>query len=132
MLTKNDETNWRDLLEKDLTDPEFRSQWEASAPARAIAIRLVEYRADNQLTQTALGRMLGMSQPAVARLEAGEHMPTLPTLKRISEALGIEILVSIRPANRSESWVSPDAEKDARVLERVTSAKGIELLVAAS
>jgi len=121
-----------ELLAKELKDAEFRAAWEASAPARAIAIRIIEYRIDNELSQTALGRLLGMSQPAVARLEIGKHLPTLTTLRRISEALGIEILVSIHPAGRTESWVSPSVEKTAKVIERVTSASGSELLVAAS
>ena len=73
-----------------------------------------------------------MSQPAVARLEIGEHLPTLTTLRRISEALGIEILIDIRPAGRSDTWVAPIAVKEAEVVERVSSPNGTELLIAAS
>jgi transcriptional regulator with XRE-family HTH domain len=131
-MTERRGKDWRDLLAEDLRDPDFRTEWEASAPARAIAIRMMEYRADHGLSQTALGRLLGMSQPAVARLEAGEHLPTLGTLRRISEALGIEILVSIRPADRHPTWVTPEAESSAKVVERVTTASGSELLIAAS
>ena len=85
------------ILEEELRDPEFRAEWERLAPARAVAISLIGYRADHDLTQTALGRLLGMSQPAIARLEAGDHLPTLPTLLKLSEVLGLEILVSMTP-----------------------------------
>jgi DNA-binding XRE family transcriptional regulator len=87
--------DWRGILAAELRDPEFREMWESLAPTRVMAIRLIEYRVDNKLTQTALERLLGMSQPAVARLEAGEHLPTLATLRHISEALGIEILANV-------------------------------------
>jgi transcriptional regulator with XRE-family HTH domain len=39
---------------------------------------------------TALAKRLQMTQPAIARLESGEHNPTFPTLLRLSDALGIE------------------------------------------
>jgi transcriptional regulator with XRE-family HTH domain len=121
-----------ELLADDLQDPKFRAEWEASTPARALANRLIQYRIDHGMTQTALGRKLGMSQPGVARVEIGEHLPTIATLQRISEALEIEILIDIRPATRGRSWVNPAAEKTATVVERVTTASGSELLVAAS
>jgi transcriptional regulator with XRE-family HTH domain len=120
-----------EILAEELKDEEFRTLWEATAPARALANRLLEYRIEHGLSQTKLARKLGLKQPAVARLEAGEHMPTIKTLLRIAEALDIEILLDIKPSTRQESFVSSRADK-ARVVERVTTNKGSELLLAAS
>jgi hypothetical protein len=39
-----------------------------------------------------------MKQPAVARLEAGEHNPSFDTLARLSSALGIEFHIAVTPA----------------------------------
>jgi transcriptional regulator with XRE-family HTH domain len=36
-----------------------------------------------------------MKQPAVARLEAGEHNPSFDTLARLSSALGIELHIAV-------------------------------------
>jgi transcriptional regulator with XRE-family HTH domain len=121
----------KEVLAEALDDPEFRAEWNRLVPARAVALRLVAYRADHGLTQTALGRRLGMPQPAVARLETGEHVPSLETLIRLSNALDIEFLVDIKPPGKRSSWVSRRAES-ATVLERVKTDKGGELLVAAS
>jgi transcriptional regulator with XRE-family HTH domain len=121
----------KEVLAESLLDAEFRAIWEAQAPARALALLLVKYRAEHGLTQTALARKIGISQPAVARMEIGEHMPTIKTLMKISEALDIEILLDIKPAARPRSWVSPEAD-NARVVQRVTTANGSELLLAAS
>ena len=86
------------VLKSQLADPAFRAEWERTAVARAVARRLVEYRVEHELTQTALARQLGMKQPAVARLEAGEHNPSFETLGRLSSVLGIEFHIDVTPA----------------------------------
>ena len=86
------------VLARQLRDPRFRAEWERTAVARAVAARLVAYRAEHGLSQTALARVLGMKQPAIARLEAGEHNPTFDTLARLSSTLGIEFHIAVTPA----------------------------------
>jgi len=82
---------------RQLKDPAVRAEWDRTAVARAVAVRLVDYRAEHALSQTALARQLGMKQPAVARLEAGEHNPSFDTLARLSSALGIEFHIAVTP-----------------------------------
>ncbi len=89
---------WRDVLADELRRPEFRARWEAAALAREVAAFLVRYRTEHGLTQTALARQLGVRQSQVARLEDGEHEPRLGTLRRLSEALGMSVSVTITPA----------------------------------
>jgi transcriptional regulator with XRE-family HTH domain len=120
-----------EVISRQLEDPDVRAEWDRTAPARAVALRLVSYRAEHGLTQTALGRILGMPQSAVARLEAGDRVPTFETLVRLSDALGIEFLVDIRPARKSSSWVSRHAEA-AKVVERANTGRGGEIFVAAN
>ena len=86
-----------DSLKKRLRDPEFSQAWERTALARAVALRLVEYRAENGLSQSALARKLQMQQPAIARLEAGDHNPSMETLMRLSQGLGIDFHIDITP-----------------------------------
>jgi transcriptional regulator with XRE-family HTH domain len=117
------------VLEEHLRDPEFRAEWERLAPARAVASSLVAYRADHGLTQTALGRLLDMSQPAIARLEAGDHLPTLQTLLRLSEMLGLEILVTMMPPGRDQNGSAQELS-EARVKEHVTTPSGASLTIA--
>ena len=90
-------TTASDSLKKRLRDPEFRQAWERTALARAVALRLVEYRAENGLSQSALARKLQMQQPAIARLEAGDHNPSMETLMRLSQGLGIDFNIDITP-----------------------------------
>lgn len=83
------------IHERDLADPDYRAEYERTRFANEVAIRVLRYRTEHGLTQTAFGRMVGMRQPHVARLEAGEHEPSLSTLVRISAALGLDFTVEI-------------------------------------
>lgn len=82
-------------LAEDLKDPEFRDEWNKTALARTVAIEVIKYRAENGLSQTELGRLLGMHQPAISRLEEGEQTPSIEMLTRLSKKLGIDLAISI-------------------------------------
>jgi transcriptional regulator with XRE-family HTH domain len=119
----------KQVLSEHLKDPAFRERWEQTALARAVAIRVITYRADHELSQTALARDLGMKQPAIARLEAGETNPSMETLARLSAALGVEFLVSIAPTTRRK-LVGSEVRR-AQVTERL-GAGGAQVLFAAT
>ena len=109
-------------------DPEFRAYWERTVLARAAANALIGFRIEHGITQTELARRLGMRQPQVARLEIGEHTPSLDTLRRLSQLLRIRLIVAIAPAeDKLFEDLLPEGTK---VLEDVTSADGSRLLVA--
>ncbi len=78
-------------------DPELRKEWDRLEFARTIASLVIAYRADHDLTQTQLARLLEMHQSAVARLESGEHEPTLPTLLRLARVLDTRFHIEITP-----------------------------------
>ena len=52
-------------------------------------------------SQRQLAERAGMSQPSVARFEAGGTNPTLPLLERLANALGLTLNVSLGPQRRS-------------------------------
>jgi transcriptional regulator with XRE-family HTH domain len=86
-----------DVLAENLRDPAFRAEWDRTRFAREIAIRVIAYRAEHGLTQTALARLLGVKQPQVARLEIGEVTPSITTLARLAACLGLEFHIDITP-----------------------------------
>jgi DNA-binding XRE family transcriptional regulator len=85
----------RELQAGDLDDPEYRVEWEHTHLAHEVAMRVISYRVEHKLTQTKLGRMLGMRQPHIARIEAGEHEPSLAMLSRLARVLGLEFHIDI-------------------------------------
>lgn len=94
----------REVLADALKNPEVSAEWERTAVPRALSLYLLSYRIDRNLTQTAFARLLGISQPAYARLESGEHVPTLATLAKLSKALGVGFRIELRP----DSAISED------------------------
>jgi transcriptional regulator with XRE-family HTH domain len=94
-------------------DPAYRREWERTALARAVAVKVIAYRAEHGLSQTALAGRLKMSQPAVARLESSEHNPTFPTLMRLSDALGIELAIDIAPTGQEPRLIGKRARRNA-------------------
>lgn len=120
-----------DVLKRQLAEPEVRAQWDRTALARAVARRLIQYRADHNLSQTRLAKMLDMQQPAVARLESGEHPPSIETLVRLSDILSMEVLIDIKPPS-GERLPEPTNVEQARVVEHAETSKGGHVLVAIS
>jgi transcriptional regulator with XRE-family HTH domain len=110
----------QEVLADHLEDRATRERWEKTALARAVALRLVAYRADHGLSQTALAKLLEMKQPAIARLESGETNPSWETLARLSHGLGLEFLIDIAPKGR-RVLVGKRAGR-AEVVEELTAA----------
>ena len=94
-------TKWLTQAEVDhllaAEDTPYRRLWYATAIQSTVGIAVLKYRYDHELSQTAFGKLVGMSQPQVARLELGEHTPTFDTLLRITEATGLEVSLTIGP-----------------------------------
>lgn len=99
------------LAEEQLADPIFREEWQRLAPARAFSIALLRYRAEKDLTQRQMAEALGVSQPRVAKLESGEHNPTIDTIINMVKRLGIEFAIDIAPVDREPSFVTARARK---------------------
>ncbi|HKR49117.1 MAG TPA: helix-turn-helix transcriptional regulator [Pseudonocardiaceae bacterium] len=82
-----------------LSNPAVRAEWDRTAVAREVASRVVRYRVEHGLSQSELGAKLGVSQPYVARLESGDRSPTLATLARLAQRLGLEFHIDVTPTN---------------------------------
>jgi transcriptional regulator with XRE-family HTH domain len=118
-----------ELLAEQLTDSEFRAEWERTALARAVALRLVRYRAERDISQRELAELLEMKQPQVARLERGDVNPGLETLMRLAGALEIEFTIDVRPANQKSRLVTQRAQDEA--LTSYATARAVALVAAA-
>jgi len=87
----------REVAKVDARDPAVAAELARTAVANQLAILVIQYRVDHGLTQTDVARLLGVKQPAVERLEAGDHQPTLATLTRLSRTLRINLRLDVGP-----------------------------------
>ena len=82
------------IAEREARDPEFKAAREESRAQFEFQRALVMYRIEAGITQREMAKRLEVKQPALARWEAGETMPTLDTLFRVAKALQLDFSVT--------------------------------------
>jgi ribosome-binding protein aMBF1 (putative translation factor) len=116
-----------EVLEEELRDPEFRREWERSALARAVALGVIRYRSREGIAQRKLAEILGWKPAQVARVEQGEHTPSIDTLLHLSRRLGLRFALSIGPTEQPPAVRA----KKTDVVQDVSDDEGTRLLATA-
>lgn len=83
-------------------DPDRTLAW-------AIAQNMRAARERAGLRQEDLAERTGIARPNIARLERGAHLPAFSTLRRVAQALGIELAELVRAPAGAES---PEEERE--------------------
>lgn len=86
---------FHDHLKESLKDPEFKKAWDDTEAEYKLACQLIEARLSRKLSQRQLAKKVGTSQAAISRIEAMSGNPSLGFLKRLSEALGVKLSISL-------------------------------------
>lgn len=88
-------------LARDLKDPQFRAAWESIEDEFAALDILLEARSKAGLTQEQVAVRMGVSQPALARVESSlgsrKHSPSLATLRKYASAVGCKLEIKLVP-----------------------------------
>jgi len=84
------------------TDPTFRKEWERLQANEEIARAVIRLRMKLDLSQEELARRIGVSAPAISRIESGRHSPNFATLRKIADAVGHKVVVSFAEADVPE------------------------------
>ncbi|MBE7519563.1 MAG: helix-turn-helix transcriptional regulator [Thermoflexaceae bacterium] len=95
-MDQEEKDNWTEFRRELLEDPATRAAYEARKPAFEFAVQLAELRRQKGLSQAALAKLAGMTQPEVARLEAAEASPTFDTMARLLAAAGADLDIKFR------------------------------------
>ncbi len=82
--------------EKLMADPEFRKEYDALEEEFAFIGQAISARTQAGKTQAQVAESMGISQPAVAKIEAGK-VKNLDTLKRYAAAVGCRLRVELAP-----------------------------------
>ena len=86
-------------LKRDLRDPDFRAAWESIQDEFTALDVLLEARRRAGLTQEQVAARMGVSQPALARVETSlgsrKHSPSLATLRKYAVAVGCKLQIRL-------------------------------------
>ena len=87
--------DWKECLaDMEAADPALKAARLALRPQSEFRRALIAARLEAGLTQRQMAERLGIKQPALARWEAGETLPTLTTLHRVAQVLGLELTIT--------------------------------------
>jgi DNA-binding XRE family transcriptional regulator len=78
-----------------------------------IAAHIRERRFELELTQKEVAEQAGTSHSFISKVEGGDHIPTIPVLKRILAVLDEELLIGVErraPDEEPEREVAPAPE----------------------
>ncbi|MBX2866578.1 helix-turn-helix domain-containing protein [Candidatus Kaiserbacteria bacterium] len=84
------------LEKKWFKDPEFKREYDALEPEFALIKSIIDKRLEAGLSQKELAEKIGTRQSAISRLEGGEGNPSFKTLRKVAEALGAQVFVTLR------------------------------------
>lgn len=92
-------TKFKDFLNEQLKDEEFRKEYEALEPEFAVIQAMIDARKLKGLTQKELSERTGIAQGDISKLENGSANPSLRTLQRLAEGMGMKLKLEFVPAN---------------------------------
>lgn len=90
--------SWSELKSRRGDGEGRRRGYQDAKDAFELGSRVRAERERLKLTQWDLAEKMGTTQPTIARLEAGGVTPSLDTLHRAADALGLELVVDFREA----------------------------------
>ncbi|MBQ7868334.1 MAG: helix-turn-helix transcriptional regulator [Clostridia bacterium] len=91
-------SNFNDYLSQKMKDPSFKAEYDALDPEFSIIQAMIDARKASGLTQKQLADKTGIAQADISKLENGSANPSLRTLRRLAEGMGMQIKLEFVPA----------------------------------
>jgi DNA-binding XRE family transcriptional regulator len=89
--------SFESVKKKLLADPAVMREYEAQKTEFEVARALIKARISAKMTQTEVAKKMHTSQSQVARLESGEHFPSIQTIHKYAKAINHKIRLEITP-----------------------------------
>ncbi|WP_219952003.1 helix-turn-helix domain-containing protein [Dickeya zeae] len=87
--------NFSEVKAKALSHPEVKKAYEDETQEEALRAVLIEMKSKSGLTSTEIAARMGVSQPAVSRLERNVSSASISTLQRYAAACGMRLKLSL-------------------------------------
>lgn len=92
-------TNYKDFLNEQLKDDEFKKEYDALDAEFSIIQAMLDARKAAGMTQKDLADRTGIAQADISKLENGNANPSLRTLQRLADGMGMKLKVEFIPVN---------------------------------
>lgn len=92
--------NFQETLSEQLNDANFKKEYDRLQPEFAVIQAMLDARKASGLTQKDLADRTGIAQADISKLENGNANPSLRTLQRLAEGMGMKLKLEFVPVNR--------------------------------
>lgn len=93
-------TNYKDFLNEQLQNEEFKKEYDALEAEFSFVQTMLDARKSAGLTQKDLAERTGIAQADISKLENGNANPSLRTLQRLADGMGMKLKLEFVPINR--------------------------------
>ncbi len=90
---------FRETLNEQLEDPEFKKEYDALEPEFSIIQAMIDARKLSGLTQKELSDKTGIAQGDISKMENGSANPSIKTLQRLAAGMGMKLKLEFIPNN---------------------------------
>ena len=90
-------TKFNDFLDEQLQNPEVKAEYDALEPEFAIIQAMIDARKGKGITQKELSGRTGIAQSDISKLENGNGNPSIRTLQRLANAMGMTLKIEFVP-----------------------------------
>ncbi len=92
-------SNFKEFMNEQLKDPELKAEYDALGPEFAIIQAIINARKSSGMTQKQLSERTGIAQGDISKLENGSANPSIKTLQRLAEGMGMTLKIEFLPAS---------------------------------
>ena len=90
-------SEFRELLNEQLKEPEFEKEWNEIQPEMDVIRAMVDMRIKQNLTQKELASRTGIDQADISKLENGTKNLSLKLLKKLAAGMGMQLKIEFVP-----------------------------------
>lgn len=91
---------FNELKEELLQDSNVRKEYDLLGPEYQVKKAIIEARKSLNITQFELAKRTGIDRADISKLENGNANPSLKTLQRLANGLGISFQINFTPQNK--------------------------------
>ncbi len=96
-------SDFQKYLKQHMKDPMFEAEWKSLEPEYQIMRAIVEARRKSQLTQKQLSQVTGINQADISKMETGNCNPSIRTLNRLADGMGMILRVEFVPMKEKKA-----------------------------
>ena len=90
-------SEFQELLQEQLKDPDFKKEWDDIQPEMDVIRAMIDARIEQNLTQKELAARTGIDQADISKLENGTRNPSLKLLKKLASGMGMQLKIEFVP-----------------------------------